>query len=328
MKLAPIVIAAGAVLSGAYLTLKLNPNLVGTFWAGGLQCRNKRLKKKRVRKRDGPVFVMYKDTNDQLLTDFLIPEIENQTGIKTVTVNDANKLGKRKTDCYRNLVENSSVTLVILTKDLLYDPWLKYAMAFCFQKDLTSLYLCYDDAIKIELVSNDIKNATLIGCRTMPFGSKMLTGLAGLNQFAMDISNFVLKNNDIPLMPEIKTGHENQWKYDAFCIHDLDEPVSWHTMHDVVCKEEANIYCSGDILPGKYLNQAYSEAIHSSRLVVFALTPQMLKNPYFEYQLSLALCCKGHRSVIFLLNRNCLTFVPDNPTFQYAIATCRKIFRA
>ena len=121
MKLAPIVISTSVILSGVCLTFTLLPNLFGTFWAGEHLCRNK---KKRARKPDGPLFVMYKNTDEQKLTDFLIPEIEHQSGIKTVTVYDTNQLGRCKTDCYRELIENSSVTLVILTEDLVSDHWL------------------------------------------------------------------------------------------------------------------------------------------------------------------------------------------------------------
>ena len=193
-------------------------------------------------------------------------------------------------------------------------------MVFCFRKDIRSMYLCYDETIVIDKLPAHVRNAIQTGCGTMSFDANKLKHQVGLKQFAKDfLRNF---NEGFTLIPEIKPTQVNFWEYDAFVIHDSC------TVPFILHKKKFNICCSGDLLPGKFLYQAYSDAIHASRWIIFVLTPEILKDPLFQYQLSLTLCNKGHQSIIFVLDKHCLRLIPNNQIFQYAIATCRKIYRA
>ena len=93
--------------------------------------------------------------------------------------------------------------------------------------------------------------------------------------------------------------------------------------------ENHKICFSTEFTPGKYLYECYSVAIHSSKLIFVFITENLVQHPLFEFQLSLALRCKGPASVILILRRNSSRLKKSaaiKRSFQYALAVCKKIY--
>ena len=327
MKLVPIILTS-AILSGLAVLIT-TPSAGHVISAIKTFFNFQKPRKKRCRQlEEGLLFVVYTDTPDGGLTETLIPEISTQAGIQSVSLYDSLYFGRCKTECYREMVKGSSITLIILTEDLLHDDWLKYVMALCFQKDVKSMYLCHDESVDIHAVPQCVLQLIDIGCQTMPFkfGDKSTPQLKHL---ASEIANFLTEPNNrkMPMLNGIPCNHPLNRQYDAYfmCAPDtsMRSVLQFHQL-----RENYNICFSTEFTPGKYLYECCSVAIHSSRLIFVLLTQDLVQHPLFEYQLSVALRCKGPSSIILILEQNSsrpIEPVAIKRSFKYAYGVCKKV---
>ena len=194
MKLVPIVLTS-VILSGLAVLIT-TPSAGHIISAVKTFFKVQKPRKKRCKQSEEDLlFVMYADTLDGSLTETLIPEISTEAGIQSVSLYDSLYFGRCKTECYREMVESSSITLIILTEDLLHDPWLKYVMALCFQNDIKSMYLCCDESVNINVVPQCVLQLIDIGCQTIAFkfGDKSLPDFKYL---ASEIADFLTTSNN------------------------------------------------------------------------------------------------------------------------------------
>ena len=327
MKLVPIILTS-AILSGLAVLIT-TPSAGQVISAIKTFFKFQKPRKKRCRPLDeGLLFVMYTDTLDGSLTETLIPEISIQAGIQSVSLYDSLYFGRCKTECYREMIEQSSITLIVLTEDLIHDPWLKNVMALCFQKDIKSIYLCHDESVDISAVPQCVLQLIDIGCHTMSFkfGDK---NLPELKHLASEIANFLTTPNNwkMPVLNGISCNHPLNRQYEAYfmCAPDIS---TRSVAKFAQLKEKYNICDSTEFTPGKYLYENYSVAIHSSKLIFVFITQDLVQHPLFEYQLLMALRCKGTASIKFVLEQNSsrpIELVANKRSFKYAYAACEKI---
>lgn len=328
MKLTPILFTGGIIVTSLVLTLVV-PSILNNVCLGEFYIGKKKPKKKPIANQ-GPVFVIYSETFDNTfnLEETVIPLVREITELEIIT-KDNFAIGEEIMLSYRRAIEKSSLVILLIDEALIADPWLHYATALCIRTGrIKSLIMCTQHEVGIQGLPQSMQDLILVGCRQMHLNRDR-----NPEQFPRDLAKNIIKLNfEVSHLPVINpTANNNDmllWKFDAYLIYDLGDRSSLVSLiiSGLQDMQNVNVCCSATVPPGKYLVQWYSQAIHSSRVVIVIITPELLRNRLFDHQLRLALSCKGPESIFLIFNRCCLGVFPENETLHYAMAVCQKIY--
>ena len=308
MKLVQIVLTS-VIISGlaVFITTPSASNIVGAI-KGIFSKQGVRKKRQKINQEDS-LFVICKDAVDYPLSETLVPEINNLVGMQCISLDDSSFSGLCTLRYCRELIERSSIILIILTEDLMRDPLLKHMIALCFQRDVNSVRLSYEQNICLDRMPECFQHLIHLGCKNISFdltdtSSKSIRCLA--RKFVNFLDDSDLGDSSMPLLNiNLPCHHSQNLQYDVYFICTTTD-TSKLTKNALIAnfnKRHKSCF-SSELIPGKYLFEGFASLIHSSRLICVLLTTELIEHPLFQYQLSLALRCKGHGSVILILGEN------------------------
>ncbi len=148
--------------------------------------------------------------------------------------------------------------------------------------------------------------------------------------FCEDLAQGVIKaQTERHSLPKLNSmAVDTKFRHEVYLIHDpKDDWVPRNVLLYLEHQGLRNIIPSSGVPLGRYLCLCHLEAAQESQYIYIMLTPNLLKNPLFEFHLSLAMAFKEADSIVFLIDQNVPTegLLPQNRAFDYAFAVCKKI---
>ncbi len=316
MRLLSYLATASAVLACA-IVLSISVASLKEYCVIASQVQRKRFK------RSGPIFVIKSEHLEDMWRDVILPKVEQHTGCNTTTIEDFTP-GKVMFEQYYNSVCSCSALVIVLDQILLEDPklWYVYVLQLACNENVP-IVLCHPHNIQIP---NAVETIVQLKGEVIPYCPEHLNVNRLAEDLALGFTKAQTEELNLPIFNSM--GIDTKFRHDVYLVHDpKDDWVPRNVFPYLKNQGIRNIIPSSGVPLGRYLCLCQVEAAQESQYIYIMLTPNLLKNPLFEFHLSLAMAFKEADSIVFLVDGTDPTegLLPHNRAFDYAFAVCKKI---
>ncbi len=318
MKLLPYLATASAVLAGAIIvSISLR------------EYRVPKVPRKYKRPRAGPVLVIESEYLEEMWRDSVLPNMERLAGCEVVPHDDF-ILGRCKFKQYSHAVRNCSAMVIVLDQTLLDDQdpksksWHMYALQLACNENVP-VVLYHPENIQIPQA---LKTIIKLRGTIISFCPEHLKRNSYVMRLSEDLALGVIKaQTEEQNLPKFNSmALDTKFRHEVYLIHDpKDDWVPLKVLPYLEHQGFRNIIPSSGVPLGRYLCLCQVEAAQESQYIYIMLTPNLLKNPLFEFHLALAMAFKEADNIVFLIDKSIEGLLRQNRAFDYAFAVCKKV---